>query len=194
MNTFDTIQKTIRNRRSTKPAEMNGKKIDNTLIHQLLELANWAPTHGLTEPWRFIVCENEAKQKFCLAHAELYKANTDPEKFAIGKYEKIQQQGNTLSHIIIVYMKRTQNNSIPELEEIAAVAAAIQNILLGAASLDIAVLWSTGGMTHHLSMKQYLGLAEEDTVMGLLMMGYTDETAKQGKRNIPLENKVEWRS
>ena len=77
---------------------------------------------------------------------------------------------------------------------LSRLAAAIQNILLGAASLDIAVLWSTGGMTHHLSMKQYLGLAEEDTVMGLLMMGYTDETAKQGKRNIPLENKVEWRS
>src|SRR5476651_1057754 len=152
MNTFETIQQVIRNRRSTKPADMNGKKIDNLLIRQLLELADWAPTHGRTEHWRFIVYENEAKQKFCNDHADLYKANTDPEKFTSAKYEKLQQQGDTVSHIILVYMKRTQNNSIPALEEIAAVSAATQNILLGASALNIAVLWSTGGMAHHDSM------------------------------------------
>ena len=194
MNTFETIQQVIRNRRSTKPADMNGKKIDNLLIRQLLELADWAPTHGRTEPWRFIVYENEAKQQFCHDHADLYKANTDPEKFTNAKYEKLQQQGDTVSHIILVYMNRTQNNSIPALEEIAAVSAAIQNILLGAAALNIAVLWSTGGMAHHHSMKEYLPLADEDVVIGLLHLGYSDVEVKEGKRNVPLENKVVWNS
>ncbi len=194
MNRFEVLQNIIQNRRSVKPVEMNGKKIDNALINQLLALADWAPTHGRTEPWRFIVYENEAKQAFCSAHAELYKANTDPEKFTNAKYEKLQQQGDTLSHIIIAYMKRTQQNSIPAIEEIAAVSAAIENSLLGAAALDIAALWSSGGMTHHPSMKKFLQLEEEDVVMGLLMLGYTDEPAKEGKRNVPLENKVLWRS
>jgi len=193
MNRFEVLQNIIQSRRSTKPAEMNGKKIDNALINQLLALADWAPTHGRTEPWRFIVYENEAKQAFCSAHAELYKANTDPEKFTNAKYEKLQQQGDTLSHIIIAYMKRTQQNSIPALEEIAAVSAAIENFLLGAAALDIAALWSSGGMTHHLSMKKFLQLEEEDVVMGLLMLGYTDEPAKEGKRIVPLESKITWK-
>src|ERR1700741_3693738 len=113
MSNFENLHTLIQNRRSTKPADMNGKKIDNILINQLLALADWAPTHGRTEPWRFIVYENEAKQDFCSAHAELYKTNTDPEKFTNAKYEKLQQQGNTLSHIIVAYMKRTQQNSIP---------------------------------------------------------------------------------
>lgn len=171
---------------------MNGKKIENPLIQRLLNLADWAPTHGRTEPWRFVVYEQDAVRKFCKDHAALYKAATDPEKFTNAKFEKIEQQGDQLSHIIVVYMKRSVQNSIPVLEEIAAVSAAMQNILLGAASLGIAALWSTGGMTHHVSMKQYLGLGEEDLVMGLLFLGYTDAPVKEGQRRIPLEEKVVW--
>lgn len=171
---------------------MNGRSIEKGKIEQLLELANWAPTHGRTEPWRFVVYEKEAKKTFCADHANLYKTHTDPEKFTTAKYDKLVSQGDALSHIIVVYMKRSVGNSIPALEEVAAVSAAIQNILLGATALDIAALWSTGGMTHHPSMKTYLGLGEEDVVMGLLLMGYTDLTAQPGKRNSTIENKVVW--
>jgi len=173
---------------------MNEKKIDKTLIQQLLELANWAPTHARTEPWRFIVYEGDAKKTFCADHADLYKSHTDPEKFTVGKYDKIIQNGEAVSHIILVYMKRTLTNPIPAIEEICAVSSAIQNILLGAEALNIASLWSTGGMAHHPSMKKYLGLGEEDIVMGLLFMGYTDLPATMGKRNIPLEEKILWKS
>lgn len=173
---------------------MNGKKIENPLIQRLLNLADWAPTHGRTEPWRFVVYEQEAVRQFCRDHAALYKAATDPENFTQAKFEKIDQQGNQLSHIIVVYMKRSVQNSIPVLEEIAAVSAAMQNILLGAAALGIAALWSTGGITHDISMKQYLGLGEEDLVMGLLFLGYTDAPVKEGQRRIPLEEKVVWHS
>jgi nitroreductase len=91
-------------------------------------------------------------------------------------------------------MKRTGTATIPASEEFAAVAAAVENILLGAASLDIAVLWSTGGMAHHVSMKEYAGLAADDVILGLLYLGYTDLPLKEGKRNIPLEQKVRWHS
>lgn len=193
MTPFNTLQTIIQNRRSAKPSDMNGKKIDNTLIHRLLQAADWAPTHGRTEPWRFIVYENEAKQDFCAGHANLYKTHTAPENFNQGKYDKILHQADTVSHIMLVYLKRTQNNSIPALEEIAAVAAAIQNILLAAEALSIAALWSTGGMTHHPSLKNFLALKEEDVVMGLIYLGYTDIPAKEGRRSIPLESKVSWR-
>ena len=45
MNSFETLREIILNRRSVKPALMNGKKIDKNIIEQLLELADWAPTH-----------------------------------------------------------------------------------------------------------------------------------------------------
>lgn len=193
MDIFNTLCKIIRARRSTKPGDMNSKKIDNTVIQQLLELADWAPTHGQTEPWRFRVYENEAVHTFCFDHAEMYKANTATDKFTKAKYDKLLHTGDLVSHIIVVYMKRTENTGIPVAEEFAAVAAAVQNILLGAAAQDIAVLWSTGGMAHHPAMKNYGGLNADDIIVGLLYLGYTDEPVKEGKRNIPLSDKIEWK-
>ncbi len=171
---------------------MNGKKINETAIHQLLELADWAPTHARTEPWRFVVYTETGLQKFCQEHADLYKAYTDPEKFTTAKYQSIIQNGEKVSHLILVYMKRQPTKKIPLVEEIAATAAAMEHILLGAQALGISCLWSTGGMTHHESMKQMLGLAEDDMVMGLLYLGYTDEPSSEGKRNIPLSEKISW--
>jgi nitroreductase len=191
MDNFDIIRETIAARRSTKPATLNGKKIPDQQINQLLSLANWAPTHGYTEPWRFVVYSGDTVRLFCRQHAEMYKYNTPPEKFNPAKYEKQQHNGDKTSHIIAVFMQRGANPNITALEEICATSAAVQNILLGAEALGISVLWSTGGSVLEPAMKEYLGLNEEDLVIGLLYMGYTDEPPAQGRRT-PIEAKTKW--
>lgn len=192
MDLFTVLETVIRNRRSSKPALMNGKKIDDKIVASLLELADWAPTHGHTEPWRFIVYGGNSVSSFGNDHAELYKSVTPEEKFTTATYEKLAHNGDTVSHVILAVMKRGNNPKIPAREEEAAVAAAIEHILLGASALGIAALWSTGGLTHHPAMKRYLGLTDEDVVMGLLYLGYSDEKEKEGKRIIPLTEKVKW--
>jgi len=194
MNDTKDLSSIIRNRRSIKPGDLNGEKIDNEIIKQLLQLADWAPTHARTEPWRFIVYEGEAMHQFSRDHAELYRQHTSAEKFTEAKCEKMKEQCAVVSHLIIVYMKRTINNSIPVVEEIAAVAAAIQNMLLAISDRGLAALWSTGGMTHHASMKQYLGLHDEDIVMGLIYVGKTSKEPPVGKRSIAIEDKIVWKS
>lgn len=189
MNTLTDI---ILSRRSNKPSTFNGKKIEDSIITDLLNLAHWAPTHGRTEPWRFKVYANEGVSTFCEAHAALYKTNTDPEVFTTAKFENLQKLGSQTSHIIGVYMQRQVPAKIPLVEEIAATAAAIQNILLGAEALGISALWSTGGMTHHPALKSFWGLADEDVVMGLLYLGYSNEPAAPGKRNGTAAEKTSW--
>lgn len=168
---------------------MNGHKIPNGHIAALLELADWAPTHGYTEPWRFVVYENPTE--FCHQHAELYKEGVKPEDFNEATYNNLQHQGDKVSHVIITIMQRGDLPKIPPFEEIAAVSSAIQNILLGATALNMASFWSTGGAILKPAMKAFLQLREEDNVMGVLYLGYADQTA-EGKRNIPLEKKVKW--
>lgn len=171
---------------------MNGKKIEDQTISDLLELANWAPTHARTEPWRFIVYGGQAVGSFCTAHAELYKKDTPEDKFTTAKYDNLVHMGDQASHIIAVYMNRQEPAKIPVMEEIAATAAAVQNILLGAEAVGIASFWSTGGMVLQPIMKQFLKLSDEDIVMGLLYLGYTDEPAPPAKRNTTIETKVTW--
>jgi nitroreductase len=191
MEKLNVLQEVVTDRRSIKPAVFNGKKIEDHQIRQLLELGNWAPTHGFTEPWRFRVYSGEAVRQFCHQHAELYRQGTTPATFNPGKYEKQQHNGDKASHLILVYMQRGDNANITELEEICSAAAAVQNILLGAEALGISVLWSSGGMVMHPLMKSYLHLREEDIVIGLLYMGYTDEPARPGRR-MAVEAKTTW--
>ncbi|WP_462265701.1 nitroreductase family protein [Mucilaginibacter sp.] len=186
---FNTVADIIKSRRTIKPATMNGRKIAREDIEALIGLADWAPTHGLTEPWRFIVYEQPAE--FCRKHAELYQQNTAEENFKPAVHENLTKMGDNASHIVVAYMKRGSNPNIPQFEEIAATACAIENFLLGATAAGIGAYWGTGGQTLKPAMKEYLGLAEEDQVMGLFYLGYADEQP-QGKRKTPLEEKVQW--
>lgn len=172
---------------------MNGKKIEDALIYNLLELADWAPTHGHTEPWRFVVFANDGVKQFSRDHAEMYKSNTPPEKFETSKYEKLLRNIDNASHVIAVYMKRGTNPKITLIEEICAAAAAVQNILLGASALNIAALWGSGGLTFHPAMKAYFKLKDDDHMIGFIYLGYADKAQKEGERIIPLQEKVEWR-
>ena len=171
---------------------MNGKKIPDEQVKELLQLANWAPTHGRTEPWRFLVYAGDKVKEFCYQHAELYKACTRPEKFEQANYDKQLHNGDLASHLIIAIMQRGNSPKIPALEEIAATSIAIQNILLGATAAGIASFLSTSGMIHHAAMKNFFHLKEEDIVMGILYLGYSDEKV-EGKRQSEMEEKVVWK-
>lgn len=171
---------------------MNGTLIPDSTINSLLELAHWAPTHGRTEPWRFFVYGGEAKERFGKEHAQLYWDNTAEDKRQEATMQKLANNVEKASHLIIAVMERGANDKIPAIEEIAAASAAVQNMLLGATALGIASFWSTGGMTHKEALKQYLGLKNEDIVLGLIFLGYTDEPAKDGVRNSAPETRISW--
>jgi nitroreductase len=188
-NTFNTLASVIKHRRTIKPAEMNGRKIPDEQIDELLQLADWAPTHANTEPWKFIVYADG--KAFGKQHAELYKANTPADNYMQMTYEKLLHMGDKASHVIICVMQRKPLIRIPVLEEIAATACAVQNILLGATAIGIASYWGSGGMVYNPAFKQALGFGEDDVVLGALYLGYSD-SQPTGKRSIPLSQKVTW--
>jgi hypothetical protein len=47
-------------------------------------------------------------------------------------------------------------------------------------------------MTYHPAMQDYLGLGDEDQVMGFFYLGYTDEPAQPGRRLKPFDEKFKW--
>ncbi|MFI5162664.1 MAG: nitroreductase [Sphingobacteriales bacterium] len=188
-NNFATISNIVKSRRSIKAQMMNGQRIPDYQVHSLLELADWAPTHGFTEPWRFTVYSNASE--FCHQHAELYKQNTPPADFVEGVYSNLYNQANKASHVILVTMQRGNLPKIPVIEEIEATSCAIQNILLGATALGIASFWSTGGMIQKQAMKDFFQLNEDDHVVGVIYLGYAEQHPT-GSRTIPLEEKITW--
>jgi len=115
-NDFSVLETLVKDRRTVKAQQMNGKKIPDAQIVQLLELADWAPTHANTEPWRFFVYGGSDVQAFCKQHAELWKQTTPPENFLQGTYDKFATMGDSASHVIIAAMKRAPTSKIPVME------------------------------------------------------------------------------
>ena len=50
---------TLKNRRSIGPKEYNGEKLSENEMEMILEAGNWAPTHGTTQPWRYVIYSSE---------------------------------------------------------------------------------------------------------------------------------------
>ncbi len=166
------INEVIRNRRSIYPKQFSDRPVHKEQIKLLLENARWAPTHKMTEPWRFKVFMGNGRSKLAEFHAQAYKGETAPDKFLERKYEKIRFNVMQSSAVIAIIMKRDPEHRVPEEEEVCSVACAVQNMHLTATAYGIGLYWGSGGMTRSESMKKFLGLDEEDRCLGFLYIGY----------------------
>lgn len=187
----DQLNEIISSRRSTKPRLFNGKKIDDTIIWQILENANWAPNHGLTQPWKYYVFSNSGLEKLGSFQADLYQQITPQEKFKPEKYERMKTNILKSSHVIVICMQRQKSEKILEIEEIEAVACSVQNMALTAAAYQICSFWGSGGVTYTDELKDFLGLGEKDKCLGYLYLGYSDKPTTKSRRD-PIQEKVEW--
>lgn len=187
---FQVIADLILKRKTTGVPKMNGQNIDPTLIDKILQLADAAPNHGMTEPWRFMVMSGAGLEKFCTDHATMYWEHTPEDKRVEATRDKFAKFSSQASHLILVYKKRSENGKISSQEEYAACCAAVQNILLGADALGLAAIWNTGGMCYKPQMKSYLQLGDEDEVVAFVYLGYSDAVQNKPPRKIALEDKV----
>lgn len=173
----------IRSRRSIKPEQFSGVAVPDDLVEQLLENARWAPTHGLTQPWFFKVFRGEGLKKLAEWQAATYRQITGEEKFNPKKYEKLRSRPVLASVVLAVCLKRQDTEKIPEVEEVAAVACAVQNIFLTATAMNLAAYWGSGGLTYSLEMKDYLGLGSKDQCLGFFYLGMPDRDVPDSERN-----------
>jgi len=188
----EEINELIRSRRSVFPKDYTGEKVDDAIVKQMLENANWAPTHKLTEPWRFVVFTGEGLKKLAAFQSECYKQVTQAKgTFDEKKYEGLKTKPFECSHIIAVAMKRDEKKSVPEWEEMGAVFCAIENMYLTATAYGIGCYLSTGGVTNYEEAKEFFGLSKEDKLLGFLNIGMPKGSPAEGKRK-PIEDKVKW--
>lgn len=188
---IEEVNALIRNRRSVFPKQFEaGKKIDDETVKQILENATWAPNHGQTEPWKFVVFTGEGLQKLASFQAELYKKEAG-ENFKEATYNTLSTNPLKASHVIALCMKRDPNKKFPEVEEIAATACAVQNIYLSTTAYGLGGYWTTGGVTYKPSAKEFFGLEEDDKLLGFFYLAHVAVPSPAGKRK-PIEEKVVW--
>ncbi len=190
---YDTarINQLIRSRRSVFINQFRkGAAIPDEIVLQLLENANWAPTHKLTEPWRFTVFTGGGLKKLAAFQADLYRKNAG-EKFRQEKYDKLLTTPLACSHVIAIGMKRSTAVNIPEMEEMAAVACAVQNLYLSVTAYGLGGYWSTGAITFEPGAGSFFGLEGEDKLLGFFYLGVVGTPSGKGSRK-PVQEKTVW--
>lgn len=188
----EIINEVIEGRRSLYQQQYSGEPVDDAIVDQILKNANWAPTHKLTEPWRFVVFTRGGLQKLAEFQAAIYKkVATADNSFKEDRYQNLLTKPMLSSHIIAVGMKRDPKQSVPEVEEIGAVFCAIQNMYLTAAAYGVGAYLSTGGITYFEEAKEFFGLGENDKLLGFFHVGMPNRDLPKGKRQ-PISEKVKW--
>jgi nitroreductase len=181
----------IRSRRSVFPANYIDRLIEEATILEILENANWAPSHKKTEPWRFKIFHTlEARTKLSEYLSLAYKEHTQSDKFSELQHSKISEKPIQAGCAIAICMQRDLAASVPEWEEIAAVACAVQNIWLTCTDKGIGAYWASPSF--FLKADEFLGLADGERCLGLFYMGYqNDKPLPDGTRK-SLEDKISW--
>ncbi|GMN11529.1 hypothetical protein MTsPCn9_25930 [Croceitalea sp. MTPC9] len=177
----------IKRRRSVFPVQYNDRPIAKEALEKLLEAANWAPNHKKTEPWRFKVLNGDSKAKLGEFLANKYQeVEARPKQI---KIKKLQENPKKAGAIIAICMQRDPNESLPEWEEVAATAMAVQNMWLTATDLGIGSYWSSPGLIKY--MNEFFDLNDGERCLGFFYLGYYDEELLEGTRQ-PIENKTVW--
>ncbi|MCX6080055.1 MAG: nitroreductase [Chloroflexi bacterium] len=142
------------------------------LIEKLLQAAVQAPNHFRVRPWRFVVLTGAGRERFGDSLAAAFKAKfPDAPAEAI---EKERQKALRAPLVIVVAVDQPSEPKINETENIAAAAAACQNLLLAATGLGLGSIWRTGDNARDPEIKKFLGFSPEQHLLGFLYIGYLD--------------------
>ncbi len=181
----------IKDRRTIYPEQFSERKVHREQLEKIINNAIWAPTHGNTQPWRFKVFTDSARERLSDFLSKWYVDNTSEENFNTAKFTKLRERPLMTSAVIAVCMSRQEEERIPELEEIEAVACAIQNMHLTCTAYGLGAFWSSPKAIYTKEMNEFLGLEDKDKCLALFYIGYPAIEWPKAHRK-PIEYVTEW--
>ena len=166
------VEKAIRSRRTHKA--FGAEPVDVAVLGELFELARWAPNHHLTNPWRFRVLGEGARERL-MELAESEKP---------GSAVKLQRAPTLVAVTALLSGDPAQDR-----EDELATGVAAYLVLLGAHARGLAGYWRTVPLLDHPRGREILGLGSRETPVGLLYIGHPVQEQRIPER-APLQELV----
>lgn len=177
----------IKYRRSVMPNQYTDKDITQEELTLIFESANWAPNHKRTEPWRFKVVQGAAKSRLAKFLVEKYRESTPVELHSERKIKGILEKCERSNKIVLICIK--MSNLVPEWEEVAATAMAVQNMWLMCTALQIGSYWSSPASTSKIN--EFAKLENDEKCYGIYYMGKIEGELPPNDRT-PVSSKIEY--
>ncbi|HEY8966613.1 MAG TPA: nitroreductase [Candidatus Methylacidiphilales bacterium] len=184
----------FRTRRTVKPPQMDpSRAIPQDVLEELLEDAHWAPTHGLTQPWRFHVFAGTARERLAAELVAIHDRIVPESPAKAEKREKMRAAALAAPAAVAVLarVEPEATRKISELEEIEATACAVQNLMLSAHARGIGSFWATPPAACSGEFAARLGLAPaEHRALGIVYLGYPKPGLDFASTRVPLAERV----
>jgi nitroreductase len=187
---YAALAEVVRSRRTHKA--FTGAPVARAQLESALELARWAPTHRMTEPWRYYVLEQPAIARLgdFLRGQPAIAAVPDPQKGA-AKLAKLLERLPTAGALVLATWVRAADPAI-DLEEHAAASAAAEHVLLGLTALGLGGYWSTTAALVHPETLRWCGVdTTREAPLGCLWVGHPAAEPPTPPRK-PLGERVRW--
>ena len=159
------------------------------LIEKLLDAAVQAPNHYKVRPWRFVVLTGEARDRL----GEVMAASQQERhpEFPPEAFDKCRALPLRAPVVIAVGVDKPGEAKVLEIENVAAAAAATQNLLLTAHAMGLGAKWRTSEWARDPLVKQFLGFEADQHVIGFIYLGYPEFAAEPAPRP-SFEDRTVW--
>ncbi len=187
-----SLHDALLSRQSVPPRLVDGPAPPQADIDDMLAAAMRAPDHGAIRPWRFHVIQGEALNRLGDLFVEaLKKREPDAPPETI---EKEQSRPLRAPLIIAACAKidRERTDKIPAVEQVVAVAAACQNILLAAHDKGYGAMMLTGANARDPHVRAAFGLEGPDELVSFIYIGTPSGPAFEKERPDPAEYTNVW--
>ncbi len=181
----------IKQRRSI--GKMTEERPIRQQIERMLEAATHAPNHHRVEPWKFVVLAGKARAELGVIMAEslatrLGETTSDKAQALLNKERNKLLQSPV---VIVVAADHPRQPKVLEIENVEAVATAVQNMLLVAEEMGLACKWRTGDAAYDPRVKEWLGLAPDDHIVAFVYVGFP-AIPRLERHPTPFEEKTTW--
>lgn len=160
------VGEVIRRRRTSLLVDPDAE-VPDELIASLIEAATWAPNHKRTWPWRFTVLTGTARYRYGEALAAVAASEgVPPEKVA-----KLPTKYARSPAVVLVWVA-IDVDPVRAREDRDAVAAAVQNLLLGATALGLGSYWATIPEALEDATRRFARLDGDHDLVALVYLGW----------------------
>jgi nitroreductase len=157
--------------------------VPRDIVQRVLDCAVRAPNHKLTEPWRFCVLTDGARDRFAEIRAgHRVKRFADPSSTdAQAAADKVRRESRETPAYLVV-MGAQNLDEITQEEDYAATMMAIANLMIAAQSLGLGTSLKTGGVMRDPALVQLARVPENFRVVGIVSLGYPAEEEPPRRR------------
>jgi nitroreductase len=156
------------------------------VLEEAFRCAASAPDHGRLKPARFVVVEGDKRNKLGELFAAVLKRGNSNTPLEVLEREA-QKPLRAPMILIAVCELRMAQDKIPPIEQLLSVGAAVENVLLALHARGFGAIWRTGTPAYDGWIKQTLGFAATDAIVGFIYVGTPQLAPRKVARAAPAE-------